>query len=110
VVIDVKPTETVSASVPDSQTSAAIDANHGPTDAQAEEIEAVVLEQVAKLVARTSAMAAWGPAEEWARRKFTGAHLHYCLTELAKAKAQAQAASDDPARAALDAAKAAAAA
>ena len=59
-------------------------------------------------MARTSAMAAWGPAEEWARRKFTGAHLHYCLTELAKAKNAAE--NSDPARAALDAAKAAAAA
>jgi phage recombination protein Bet len=40
VVIDVKPTETVSASVPDSQpTAATVAADHGPTDAQAEEIE-----------------------------------------------------------------------
>ena len=112
VVIDVKPTETVSASVPDSQTSAATGADHGQTDAKAEEIEASVREQVAKLVFRTNAMGAWTQAEEWAHKKFTGAHLHYCLTELAKAKARAQtqAENDDPARAALDAARAAAAA
>jgi hypothetical protein len=77
-----------------------------PTDVRADEIEDAVKAKVAKLVARTQAKAAWSPAEEWARKNFTGQHLRYCLEELAAAKKAAT----DPAQAAIDAAKTAAAA
>ena len=64
--------ETAPESVPDAECEAAI--------------ETEVRQQVARLVARTLAAGAWEQAEAYCRARFTGPHLDYALTELARVR------------------------
>ncbi len=103
-VIDAGATFTVAASKPNPE-SESIPAEDGGIDPAMEAaIDEEVRLRVDKLVERSRAAGAWGRAEEYAQAHFTGAHLTYALAELETAKKAAS----DPARAAIDEAKAAA--
>lgn len=100
-VIDIAPV-TVATSRPDPEPAQA--QAQGIDQAMDAAIEEEVRQRVDKLVERSCAAGAWGRAEEYAQAHFTGAHLTYALAELETAKRAAS----DPARAAIDEAKAAA--
>jgi len=49
-----------------------------------------VQQQIERLVLRAAKVGAWGQAEEYCRSRFNGQHLAYALSELGRAKAEAQ--------------------